>query len=109
MRVLPTTTVDTNDRQITIFKSVGLAAQDDIAARVALEYVPRTNLGQAVSWSWSMGAIALKKPKCATNGMRYEWSRGKIGSRICWNGSERRSLVQGPSVLTVWVCLVIGS
>ena len=39
----------------------------------------------------------------------YERSSGKIGRRICSNGSERRSLVQGPSVLTVWLCFAIGS
>lgn len=40
----------TDDRQVTFFKSVGLAVQDAIAARVALENALRLQLGQTVAW-----------------------------------------------------------
>lgn len=39
-----------DDRQITFFKSVGLAVQDAVAARVALENAARLKLGQEVAW-----------------------------------------------------------
>jgi ornithine cyclodeaminase len=39
-----------DDRQITFFKSVGLAVQDAVAARVALENAARMKLGQEVAW-----------------------------------------------------------
>ncbi len=39
-----------DDQQITFFKSVGLAVQDAVAARVALENAARLNLGQEVAW-----------------------------------------------------------
>lgn len=38
------------DQQITFFKSVGLAVQDAVAARVALENAARLKLGQEVAW-----------------------------------------------------------
>ncbi len=40
----------TDDQQITFFKSVGLAVQDAVAARLALENATRLKLGQAVAW-----------------------------------------------------------
>lgn len=40
----------TDDRQVTFFKSVGLAVQDAVSARVALENAARLKLGQEVSW-----------------------------------------------------------
>ena len=40
----------TDDRQITFFKSVGLAVQDAVAARFALDAARRLGLGQRVSW-----------------------------------------------------------
>jgi ornithine cyclodeaminase len=40
----------TDDRQVTFFKSVGLAVQDAVAARVAIENATRLQLGQAVMW-----------------------------------------------------------
>lgn len=40
----------TDDRQITFFKSVGLAVQDAVAARVALENAAKEKLGQEVAW-----------------------------------------------------------
>lgn len=39
-----------DDQQITFFKSVGLAVQDAVAARVALENSNRLKLGQEVAW-----------------------------------------------------------
>ena len=39
-----------NELQITLFKSVGLAMQDAVAARVALESAARLKLGQEVAW-----------------------------------------------------------
>jgi ornithine cyclodeaminase len=39
-----------DDRQITCFKSVGLAVQDAIAARVALDNANNLKLGQEVNW-----------------------------------------------------------
>ena len=39
-----------DDRQITLFKSVGLAVQDAVAARVAMENAARLKLGQEVAW-----------------------------------------------------------
>ena len=39
-----------DDRQVTFFKSVGLAVQDAVAARVALENAVSLKLGQVVSW-----------------------------------------------------------
>ncbi len=40
----------TDDQQITLFKSVGLAVQDAVAARVALENAARLKVGQEVAW-----------------------------------------------------------
>lgn len=40
----------TDDQQVTFFKSVGLAVQDAVAARVALENAARMQLGQEVAW-----------------------------------------------------------
>jgi ornithine cyclodeaminase len=40
----------TNDRQVTFFKSVGLAVQDAVAARVALDNAKRLQVGQTVAW-----------------------------------------------------------
>jgi ornithine cyclodeaminase len=40
----------TDDRQITLFKSVGLAVQDAVAARCALDNAHRFNLGREVEW-----------------------------------------------------------
>lgn len=40
-----------DDRQITLFKSVGLAVQDAVAARCALDAARRLKLGQEVGWS----------------------------------------------------------
>lgn len=48
--VLGRQTGRSDDRQITFFKSVGLAVQDAIAAKVALENAARLNLGQEVAW-----------------------------------------------------------
>lgn len=48
--VLGRKTGRTDDRQITFFKSVGLAVQDAVAARVALENAGRLKLGQQVVW-----------------------------------------------------------
>jgi len=39
-----------NDEQITLFKSVGLAVQDAIAARIALEHARELGLGQQITW-----------------------------------------------------------
>ena len=39
-----------DDQQVTFFKSVGLAVQDAVAARVALENAARLKLGQVVEW-----------------------------------------------------------
>ena len=39
-----------DDQQITFFKSVGLAVQDAVAARVALENAARLKFGQEVAW-----------------------------------------------------------
>ncbi len=39
-----------DDRQITFFKSVGLAVQDAVAARAALENAAQLKLGQEVAW-----------------------------------------------------------
>ncbi len=39
-----------DDRQITLFKSVGLAVQDAVAARVAMKNAARLKLGQEVAW-----------------------------------------------------------
>lgn len=39
-----------DDQQVTFFKSVGLAVQDAVAARVALENAARLKLGQEVAW-----------------------------------------------------------
>lgn len=39
-----------DDQQITLFKSVGLAVQDAVAARVALENAAAQKLGQEVAW-----------------------------------------------------------
>lgn len=39
-----------DDQQITFFKSVGLAVQDAVAARVAMENAARLKLGQVVAW-----------------------------------------------------------
>ena len=39
-----------DDQQVTFFKSVGLAVQDAIAARVASENAGRLGLGQNVAW-----------------------------------------------------------
>jgi ornithine cyclodeaminase len=39
-----------DQQQITFFKSVGLAVQDAVAARVALENAKRLKLGQEVTW-----------------------------------------------------------
>lgn len=39
-----------DDRQVTFFKSVGLAVQDAVAARFALENAARLKLGQEVAW-----------------------------------------------------------
>jgi ornithine cyclodeaminase len=41
----------TDDRQITLFKSVGLAVQDAAAAARAVENARRLKLGQDVPWS----------------------------------------------------------
>ena len=40
----------TDERQITFFKSVGLAVQDAVAARQALENARRAKLGREVDW-----------------------------------------------------------
>lgn len=40
----------TDDRQITLFKSVGLAVQDAVAARWALDAARRQGLGREVDW-----------------------------------------------------------
>jgi ornithine cyclodeaminase/alanine dehydrogenase-like protein (mu-crystallin family) len=40
----------TDDREITFFKSVGLAVQDAVAARVALDAAHRLGLGCQVDW-----------------------------------------------------------
>ena len=48
--VLGRRTGRTDDRQVTFFKSVGLAVQDAVAARVALENARRLQLGQTVAW-----------------------------------------------------------
>ena len=40
----------TDDRQITLFKSVGLAVQDAFAARCAVDNARRLNLGNEVEW-----------------------------------------------------------
>jgi ornithine cyclodeaminase len=40
----------TDERQLTFFKSVGLAVQDAVAARAALENAERFGLGQTVDW-----------------------------------------------------------
>lgn len=48
--VLGRQTGRSDDRQITFFKSVGLAVQDVIAAKVALENAARLKLGQEVAW-----------------------------------------------------------
>lgn len=48
--VLGRKTGRTDDRQVTFFKSVGLAVQDAIAAKVALENAVRLKLGQEVAW-----------------------------------------------------------
>jgi len=40
----------TDERQITLFKSVGLAVQDAVAARCALDNARRFNLGREVEW-----------------------------------------------------------
>ncbi len=48
--VLGRQTGRSDDRQITFFKSVGLAVQDAIAAKVALENAARLKLGQEVAW-----------------------------------------------------------
>jgi ornithine cyclodeaminase len=40
----------TDDRQITLFKSVGLAVQDAVAARFALDAARRLGLGLQVDW-----------------------------------------------------------
>lgn len=40
----------TDDQQVTFFKSVGLAVQDAVAARVALENAAQMQLGQEVAW-----------------------------------------------------------
>jgi ornithine cyclodeaminase len=40
----------TDDRQVTFLKSVGLAVQDAVAARIALENARRLQLGQTVAW-----------------------------------------------------------
>lgn len=48
--VLGRKTGRTDDRQITFFKSVGLAVQDAVAARFALENAGRLKLGQEVAW-----------------------------------------------------------
>ncbi len=37
-------------QQVTFFKSVGLAVQDAVAARVAMENAARLKLGQEVAW-----------------------------------------------------------
>ena len=39
-----------DDQQVTFFKSVGLAVQDAVAARVAMENAARLKLGQEVAW-----------------------------------------------------------
>jgi ornithine cyclodeaminase len=39
-----------DDQEITLFKSVGLAVQDAVAARVALQNAGRLQLGQSVDW-----------------------------------------------------------
>lgn len=39
-----------DDRQVTFFKSVGLAVQDAVAAKVALQNAERQKLGQEVAW-----------------------------------------------------------
>ena len=39
-----------DDQQVTFFKSVGLAVQDAVAARIALENAASLKLGQVVSW-----------------------------------------------------------
>jgi len=39
-----------NSDQITLFKSVGIAVQDAVAARVALENASRLKLGTVVPW-----------------------------------------------------------
>ena len=39
-----------DDQQMTLFKSVGLAVQDAVAARVALENAARLTVGQEVAW-----------------------------------------------------------
>jgi ornithine cyclodeaminase/alanine dehydrogenase-like protein (mu-crystallin family) len=40
----------TDDRQVTLFKSVGLAVQDAVAARCALDAARRLGLGRQVEW-----------------------------------------------------------
>jgi ornithine cyclodeaminase/alanine dehydrogenase-like protein (mu-crystallin family) len=40
----------TDDRQVTFFKSVGLAVQDAVAARHALDNARRLKLGREVEW-----------------------------------------------------------
>lgn len=40
----------TDERSITLFKSVGLAVQDAVAARCALEHARRLGLGQEIVW-----------------------------------------------------------
>lgn len=39
-----------DDQQVTLFKSVGLAVQDAVAARVALDNAMRFQIGQTVAW-----------------------------------------------------------
>ena len=39
-----------DDRAVTLFKSVGIAAQDAVAARIALENARRLGLGATVAW-----------------------------------------------------------
>ena len=39
-----------DDQQVTLFKSVGLAVQDAVAARVALDNAMRLQIGQTVAW-----------------------------------------------------------
>ncbi len=43
-------TIRQNDEQITLFKSVGVAIQDTVAAQIAVENAQRDGLGQAVDW-----------------------------------------------------------
>jgi ornithine cyclodeaminase/alanine dehydrogenase-like protein (mu-crystallin family) len=39
-----------NDQQITLFKSVGVAVQDAVAARIAVAQARRLGLGTEVAW-----------------------------------------------------------